>query len=476
MESTWNDRSSRNEVEFWRGDGFWNTWTNSGTTLRRGNADSNGPRTRDASSQQQRRKRCGGQEEDGDLWPILCGSCENESDWQSRPLYKHSRRAYSKAAERGRQIDRYWPDHHYTEVTGTQERRVTSEDRYITMVSPVLVTAVTYLGFEHRMCTMATAEDSQWNLLPRTLTNAWTLFNCSTQKQWWRLWRNRRVWIYMMRRQRVIKFNTHCSEQLSENCSTYITRVRPDLMFATKCLSYKLASPTLADLTRVKKVLRCLKGTRELNLFLTIPALKPKELNKTLKHITGYSDADWASDPVTRKSTSCTLCYVDQFLWTSECRGQGTVALSSGESEMYALGALSAELIFAQAKLKEIGLSFQIHARADSSTARAVATKRGASRKMKHIHTRFLFIQDLVFRKLLTMSSVMTDVNPSDIGTEALRCERFHRLRSMLSMGTELSETSSPGKWYSGDEWLWKSLDTSMVDWTSRTIDTCEQA
>ena len=53
---------------------------------------------------------------------------------------------------------------------------------------------------------------------------------------------------------------------------------------------------------------------------------------------------------------------------------------------MYALGALSAELIFAKAILKEIGLSFLIHARADSSTALAVATKQGASRKMKHIH------------------------------------------------------------------------------------------
>ena len=173
-------------------------------------------------------------------------------------------------------------------------------------------------------------------------------------------------------------------------------------------LSYKPASPTLADLTRAKKVLRYLKGTREVNLYLTIPALKPDDLNKTLKHITGYPDADWAGDPVARKSTSCTLCYVDQFLLTSECRGQGTVALSSGESEIYALGALSAELIFAQAILKEIGLSFLIHARADSSTARAVATKQGASRKMKHIHTIFLFIQDLVFRKFLTLSSVKT--------------------------------------------------------------------
>ena len=67
---------------------------------------------------------------------------------------------------------------------------------------------------------------------------------------------------------------------------------------------------------------------------------------------------------------------------------------------------------------------------------------------MKHIHTRFLFIQDLVFRKLLTMSAV----NPSDIGTKALGRERLDRMRSMIGMGTELVETSSPGKWYDGDE------------------------
>ena len=70
-----------------------------------------------------------------------------------------------------------------------------------------------------------------------------------------------------------------------------------------------------------------------------------------------------------RKSTSCTLCYVDKYLLTSEVKGQGTVALSSGESELYAVGAMFAELIVAQAIMKEIGLSFLIHARADSSTA-----------------------------------------------------------------------------------------------------------
>ena len=67
------------------------------------------------------------------------------------------------------------------------------------------------------------------------------------------------------------------------------------------------------------------------------------------------------------------------------------------------------------------------------------------------------------------MSAIKTDVNPSDIGTKALGRERFYRRRSMLGMGAELAETSSPDKSYSGD-------DTSMLKWTSRMIDPTEQA
>ena len=63
-------------------------------------------------------------------------------------------------------------------------------------------------------------------------------------------------------------------------------------------------------------------------------------------------------------------------LLTGECNAKETVAMSSGESELYALGELSAELIVAQAITKEIGL-FLIHARADSSTARAMEMKQG---------------------------------------------------------------------------------------------------
>ena len=63
------------------------------------------------------------------------------------------------------------------------------------------------------------------------------------------------------RRQHVIKFNTHLFRAVVGKLQ-YITGVRPDLMFATKCFSYKLSSPTPADMTRAKKMLRYLKGTR----------------------------------------------------------------------------------------------------------------------------------------------------------------------------------------------------------------------
>ena len=64
---------------------------------------------------------------------------------------------------------------------------------------------------------------------------------------------------------------------------------------------------------------------------------------------------------------------------------------------------------------------------------------------MNHIRTRFLFIQDMVFRKLLTISAVKTSVNPSDVGTQALGRERFCRMRAMLRLGSEFEDTCSPG-------------------------------
>ena len=62
-------------------------------------------------------------------------------------------------------------------------KRVTSEDRYITIVSTVLVTAVTYLGFEYRSVRDGDRRGFTVKSTDKYVDECWTLFNCSTQRQ-----------------------------------------------------------------------------------------------------------------------------------------------------------------------------------------------------------------------------------------------------------------------------------------------------
>ena len=134
---------------------------------------------------------------------------------------------------------------------------VTCEDRYITFVSTVTVTAVTYLGFEYRsvhggdrrgLTVKPTAEFVDM----LQLQNAKAVMTPLTEQK---------------------SLNQHDETTVCDQVQhslfravvrklQYIARVRLELMFATKCLSYKLESPTPADLTCAKKALRYLKGTR----------------------------------------------------------------------------------------------------------------------------------------------------------------------------------------------------------------------
>ena len=149
---------------------------------------------------------------------------------------------------------------------------------------------------------------------------------------------------------------------------------------------------------------------------LTIRASKPNDLCKGLTNITGHCDAEWAGP---------------NFSWPASVRDRGLLPCPA-ESQNCVLWAHCQLMRFSHT-LNEIGRSFPVHARGDSSTALAVETKQGASGRVKLTAMRFLLIQDLVFPKLPTMSAVKTDVNPSDIGTTGL--------------GNDLADTCSPRSW-----------------------------
>ena len=76
-----------------------------------------------------------------------------------------------------------------------------------------------------------------------------------------------------------------------------ILGTRPHITFAVSVVSRYASKPTNAHIKMVKRIFRYLRGIQSLCLAYRgdIAALK------------GYSNADWAGDPETRRSTSGSL-------------------------------------------------------------------------------------------------------------------------------------------------------------------------
>ena len=79
-------------------------------------------------------------------------------------------------------------------------------------------------------------------------------------------------------------------------------------------------------------------------------------------------------------------------------RTQAIHALSSAEAELYSIGSAIAEALHVKAFLEESGIAkkAQITIRTDSSSGKSMATRFGASKRTRHVHLRFLFVQHLI--------------------------------------------------------------------------------
>ena len=98
---------------------------------------------------------------------------------------------------------------------------------------------------------------------------------------------------------------------------------RPDLAYAVSVVSRYASRPNNSHWQAVKRIFRYIKGTLDLELTF----------QGSLRALEGYTDADWAGDRDTRRSTSGFLFNLGSgaISWSSKC--QPTVALSSCEAE-----------------------------------------------------------------------------------------------------------------------------------------------
>ena len=108
------------------------------------------------------------------------------------------------------------------------------------------------------------------------------------------------------------------------------TATRPDISSAVGALSQHMAIPGPEHWSGVKRVFHYIKGT--VNYSLKYVASDQKDIM-----LNGFSDADWAGDTSTRKSTSGYLFRLGKSTISWKSKRQSIVALSSMEAEYVAL-------------------------------------------------------------------------------------------------------------------------------------------
>ena len=110
---------------------------------------------------------------------------------------------------------------------------------------------------------------------------------------------------------------------------------------------------------------------------------------------------------------------------------QTSVGLSSAEAEYYAMVRGGCFGLGVQSYFDDWNMHLKVRVHSDSSAARAVAKRRGLG-KMRHVMTRYLWLQERIKMQHLTVVCIDGKSNPADLMTKALskndidrHCERM---------------------------------------------------
>lgn len=145
-----------------------------------------------------------------------------------------------------------------------------------------------------------------------------------------------------------------------------------------------------------------------------------------------YSDAGWAGCRQTRKSTSGGCVTLGRHTLEGWSKTQSLVALSSGESELYATLKAAAETLGMISMMKDLGWNVTGEAWGDASAALGIINRRGLG-KTRHIDTGLLWIRQTVAERQLKFSKVLGTNNPADLYTKHLDANTIEKHTKNMS-------------------------------------------
>ncbi|KAI0530515.1 hypothetical protein KFK09_000059 [Dendrobium nobile] len=173
----------------------------------------------------------------------------------------------------------------------------------------------------------------------------------------------------------------------------YLTITRPDIAFTVNTLSQHMQDPQSQHVFLLKRLLRYIKGTVDFGL----------PISKSNLQLTSFSDADWAGDPSTRKSTSGFCSFLGENLISWTVKKQHTVARSSTESEYRALAALTADVLWLRKLLDEFSIPQDTPTDifCDNMSAIAFANNPVFHARTKHIEIDQKFVRDHILHNAI---------------------------------------------------------------------------
>ncbi|GJX30875.1 ribonuclease H-like domain-containing protein [Tanacetum coccineum] len=173
----------------------------------------------------------------------------------------------------------------------------------------------------------------------------------------------------------------------------------------------------------LKRILRYVKGTLDFGLHLY--AFDTTSL-------VGYTDADWAGFPSTRRSTSgyCVFLGDNLLLWSS--KRQHTIYRSSAETEHRGVANVVAETAWLRNLLRELHypLLKATLVYCDNVSAVYMSANPVQHQRTKHIH----FVRDMVTAGYVRVLHVPSRFQYADIFTKGLPSALFEDFRSSLSV------------------------------------------
>lgn len=203
---------------------------------------------------------------------------------------------------------------------------------------------------------------------------------------------------------------------------------RPDIMFAVSLVSRFLNCYSQNHWNAVKRIFKYLKDSKDHGLCYSHSS-QPSE-------VTGYSDADYANDPDTRRSVTGYVFLKNGAAVTWSSQRQQTVALSTTEAEFMAACAATKEAIWIKQLLSDIGEYRQdtmcLHL--DNQSAISVIKNVNFHKRCKHIEIKYHFIKEKYYQKTIDLKFVGSSYQYADILTKPLSKDRFQFLRTKLGM------------------------------------------